>query len=147
MTKKNDLKQELIEAIQNEELQFNMSTWKVGWHNAIGTPATCNTASCMAGHIEALRPKLAKKLASKYISTYIYHGDIIKEIDHAALANEIWETETGEKCQLDFIGNRFNEKKKDEDWSYCADLNSVTRKEAIAHIRGRSKKWPLLPKS
>lgn len=135
-----NLKQELIEAIQNEELHFGMRQWKIGRHNRYATPATCNTASCMAGHIEALRPELAKKLAPKHTSTYVLAHTDHKDLDHEALAQEIWELETDTKCRLDFCGLNYDNTYGD------SDLDQITRKEAIAHIKGRSKKWPLLPK-
>lgn len=121
---KSDLKQDLIDSILNEELEFNMCLFKRGTQACV---ATCSTATCMAGHIEAVRPRLARKLKPKYV---LHQGP---SLDHASLAAEIWEIETGEKCRLDFFA--CNNPKA---------MHKITRREAVAHIRGTSKRWPQL---
>src|SRR5690606_2293203 len=131
MKKKSKLKKELIQAIQNEDNYFDMSTWKNKRSKSAATPATCRTASCMAGHIEALRPKLAKKLAP------MCTDQVYRVLNHEHLAVTIWEIETGQECRLDFHGLAY--------FGVCG-LDEISRKEAIAHIKGRNRKWPLLSK-
>lgn len=123
-TKVSDFKKELIASILDEQNKFDMREFKSGSNNQV---ATCKTALCMAGHIEALRPRLAKKLAAKHK----FYG----ELDHHDLAHAIWREETGQECRLDFFADMTE-----------TSMDVLTRKDAVAHIRGRSKKWPLLPK-
>lgn len=130
-TKASEFKKELIDSILNEQRKFDMCDWKAG---DLAKVATCKTALCMAGHIEALRPRLAKKLAADFTYPLGYNDEV--EIDHELLAEAIWKQETGEQCRLDFTGR-----------NNSTYLEELTRKDAVAHIRGRSKKWPLLPKS
>lgn len=124
-------KEELIASIQNENRHFDMGTWTTDNTKV----ATCGTACCMAGHIEALRPKLAKKLAPKFTDTELGY------IDHEQLAEEIWAEETGYECRLDFCALHHP---SDQGYdSQTGWMKAITRKEAIAHIRG-SKRWPQL---
>lgn len=117
------LKDELIEALKNEETFFNMEQWvKIGVDQTV--PATCQTASCMAGHIEALRPALAKALAPSCL--YRDYG-----VDHALLARKIWETEMKKPCELDFYG-----------YNTELGLEHLTRLDAIDHINGEHDEWP-----
>lgn len=128
------LKDELIESIRNEERQFDMSRWNsADGHGCVGWSSlpTCKTACCLAGHIEALRPKLAKNLANSLA------GDL--GLDHEGIARAIWEKEMGEDCRLDFRGASVQEKY----WPNTG-MEGISRSMAIAHIRGRSKRWPLL---
>lgn len=139
MTKKTtaaEFKKELIASIQNERRAFDMGRFTKSGDPE--RPATCGTACCIAGHIEALRPQLAKKLAPKCVSS-------AWGIDHENLAASIWKEVTGQECRFDFYGHEFV---IDHDqWGQVTkDLDGITRKEAIAHINGRSKRWPLLPK-
>ena len=127
MTKsKPTLKDELIAAIQNEDNRFDMSRFTTNDRRA-----TCKTACCMAGHIEALRPELAKKFLLEHSDLHLQGHS---SIDHEGLAAAIWEHEMGEKCRLDFFAYKF----KGE-----AYLEDITRKQAIAHIKGKSRNWPL----
>ncbi len=100
-----------------------------------GNVASCRTASCMAGHVEALRPQLTKKL----LPDYQFCGGAV---DHEKLARAIWKEETGKECTLDFLADNHPKEAKEDFESYA---ESVTRKEAVAHIRG-SKRWPQLGK-
>ena len=131
MTKKSKLKADLIASIAAPRRKFDMTVFMVedgkAGDGTAARAATCGTARCMAGHLEAIRPKLAKKLLPAYTEWFT--------VDHAELARAIWEYETGEKCLLDFMGNEFP-----------GDLGDITVEQAVAHIKGRSKKWPqLLP--
>ncbi len=119
-------KEELIASIQNEKRHFDMASFTTMDYDYEATyPANCKTASCMAGHIEALRPRLAKKLSKEIFPE--------GEIQHDWLAAEIWKQETGQKCRLDFFARNAE-----------PTIFQITREEAVAHIKGRSKKWPLL---
>lgn len=124
--KKGDLKQELIESILNENRRFDMSRWTTVIVDT--KPASCETACCMAGWIQALRPKLAKELLPADAEVFGMSG-----WDHTNLARAIWEHETGQECRLDFAGE-----------NHPSETTDITRKDAVAHIRGRSKRWPLL---
>lgn len=132
------LEQDLINAIENEQNHFNMASWSTDpdaceAHRLI----TCDTANCMAGHIVALRPKLAIKLAPAH--TVAYGSPAGKfHIRYDRLAAAIWKKETGEDCRLDFFAGKANE--------YEMDLESIedlTREDAVKHIRGEHPHWPL----
>ena len=139
-----EFKQELIDSILNEKRNFDMRSYTTDdWGVHDRKPAFCKTASCMAGHIEALRPRLAKKLAQKQFE----EGET--EIVHARLARDIWKEVTGEECRLAFFGETYDvRKERDElgEYEVKGDWFQATREEAVAHIKGRSKKWPLLAK-
>lgn len=119
-------REELIASILDEKRQFNMARYKSGT-----TPeaATCKTACCMIGHIQAIRQRRANQLLKAGFSTEI-------------VAEMIWEEETGAECRLDFYATKYNGKNP-EIWNGYGQ----SRKEAVAHIRGRSKIWPLLAKA
>lgn len=120
------LKDELIAAIKDEENHFGMERYTIS-KNEYMNAATCDTASCMAGWIEALRPYAARKLRSAYVNSD-------DEIDHCGLAARIWQDEMNEPCTLDFLAHGL----------HFHGLVSITREQAIAHIKGDSDKWPLL---
>lgn len=118
---------EIIASIQNEKRTFQMERFVTG--NQGADVATCKTACCMAGHIEALRRPLAKRLAKQggkfgELGDYLCHDDI---------AAEIYRRETGKECPLDFMGSRT-----------MADLDDLTREDAVNHIKGVNLDWPLL---
>ena len=119
------MNQDLIDSIQDEENKFGMENFATCTSDKI---PTCKTASCMAGHIVAQHRKLAKHLIEENRDKYFFC-----DIEYDILANDIWELVTGKPCRLDFFG--LNNKKS---------LPKITRKEAIAHIRGTSKTWPLI---
>ena len=112
--KRNRLVRDLVASIKDEGNLFDMSAFVGTW----------GTASCIAGHLWAVRPGLARRYAASA-------GDFWSYDDVAA---DIWRHETGEAfCPLDFFGQR-NKK----------NLSRITREEAIDHVRGVSKSWPQL---
>lgn len=113
---------DLIASIKNEQRTFDMSRWTVSGF-AIGVPATCGTACCIAGHIEAIRPELAARMVPE---------DHVR-VDHASLANAIYEHETGEECNLDFCG-----------YNTDTELQDLTREDAVLHILNENPEWPQL---
>jgi hypothetical protein len=124
----NQLEKDLIASINAPRRKFDMSKWHTKEEEA-GRVATCGTACCLAGHIEAIRPKLAKRLLPAYVHAW---GDYI---DHAGLARAIYREETGKPCRLDFHGDKSALGKR---------LDEITREEAVAHIKGKNPAWPLL---
>jgi len=110
----------LIAAIHDENVYFNMAEF-CRFNEA--SPATCETASCMAGHIEALYPEVTAEIIRRrgYMP------------DHAFLAEDVYKEVTGEKCRLDFFG-----------YFHPGDeLSPISRDAAILHIAGISEDWPL----
>jgi hypothetical protein len=124
------LKDELIAAIRNEQNMFYMGQWGHGLKDEMQL-VTCDTASCMGGHIEALRPELAKQLAKKHTNKFF------DEVRHGDLAAEIWHIEMGEECTLDFFGRNFEIRT-------CSDMEAITRDDAIRHIEDKHEDWPRL---
>ena len=148
LSKLEALKRDLIASIQNEKRTFNMGFFTKGGSyftdyasstgDYVAKPASCGTASCIAGHIEAIRPKVVKKLIKENGPYY----------EHEDLASAVWEAETGQECRLDFFGQSYQGPARlNEEYGCYVELEDITREEAIAHIRGRSKRWPLLTKS
>lgn len=121
------LKDELIAAIQNEENNFHMNYFVKQGTEHVKIPESCKTASCMAGHIVALR----KDLAAKFLPNCMYA--FTKTVDYCTLANKIWETEMNEKCTLDFMGYNLD----------VYSLDDITRQQAIDHINDTGD-WPRL---
>lgn len=120
---------DLIASIQNESRHFGMDRFRTLCPTAskqylAGKPATCGTASCMAGHLQAIRQPLAKRIIAEQWA--------FSPPPDETLADLIWERETGEPCPLDFLALGIDK-----------EMSKVTRADAIAHIRGRSKRWPL----
>lgn len=111
------LKDELITAIQNEDLNFDMSHFK-----EIGKELSTHTALCMGGHIMALRPERAKVLREEL------------RMSSAKTAARIWQEEMNEPCTLDFFAR--------EGQIYSRHLKDITRAEAVEHILGTSLIWP-----
>lgn len=129
---RDQLHADLVEAIRNEANAFDMryyTTTQRDFQPAIArvpeAVATCDTALCMAGHLEAVRPELAAELAPNYS----YAGG---HVSHSQLASAIYERVTGERCPLDFYG--INTTK---------DLDNLTREDAVLHILGEHDAWPL----
>lgn len=118
--KKTKFINDLIASITNEERTFEMWRWNTKDQYKL---ATCKTAACLAGHIEAVRPALAKKYAK-----------VEGAWNHSMIATRIWVHETGEACRLDFYGH-----------GIAGMMRPPSRKTAAAHIRGTSKIWPQLP--
>jgi hypothetical protein len=116
---------DLCDSILNEKRTFYMGNWCTRDDHGI---ATCGTASCIAGHIEAIRRPLAKKLVVTDKSL-LFSGMVC----HASLAEKIYIEETGERCPLDFLARR-----------HPRGINGVTRRTAVAHVKGTSKVWPQL---
>lgn len=132
--KQKEVHAKLIASISKESRRFDMSRWVFTGGEYIEEehrkPATCKTAACMAGHLEAIYPKQAKALVTS--------GDVTWSngvVRHELLAPLLYEKVTGEKCPLNFTADVAE---------FGKDLEQITRAEAIAHIRGNSKKWPLL---
>lgn len=133
------LKDELIQAIQNEANQFDMGGFCLATMDAntgVELPPSCDTALCMAGWIMALRQEKAKELITEELVKI--DGVGIKYIsavcDYATIAGQIWEEELGERCRLDFYGK------------YApTTLDELDRRDALDHIQGQSVIWPLLP--
>lgn len=133
---------EIIASITNEKLYFDMCKFTTspltrvleGEHEGewVEPLPTCATASCMAGHINARRRPLAKRLANKPEFRTGYNKE---DIDHAAVAREIYKRETGKVCRLDFLGLE----------STRLNLFELTRADAVAHIKGVHPTWPLFP--
>ena len=128
--KKAALIRDLVESIRAEDRVFQMEFWTTTdrdepFGSAHGDPATCDTASCIAGHLEAIRPVLAAELAYRY---RFPDG----EICHADLARAIYRAETGEaSCPFDFIG-----------YQSSKSLEEITREDAVAHVLGTNPEWP-----
>jgi hypothetical protein len=116
-----EAKRRLADSIRNEKREYNQCMWKLGDQNEL---ATCGTACCIAGHIEAIFRPQAKRLVGS-------HTDNTGYVDHVTLARDIWKTVTGKTCRFDFS---------------IPDLpGPIGREEAVAHIYGRlSEDWPLL---
>jgi hypothetical protein len=131
---------DLIASIENENRQFDMNRFVVDDADEKVVP-TCGTASCIAGHIEAIRRPLAKKLLAEcpeQVSDWWGHKKYDPPaVEHDLMAAKIYELETGEKCRLDFFGTRLPQDK----WNIKA-----SRRNAVAHIKGTSRIWPQLPK-
>lgn len=127
--KKDRLHADLIAAIRNEANAFDMR-WYTTIHRdrpgarRILDVATCDTALCMAGHLEAIRPELTAELAPRYTHDL--------DVSHAMLASAIYERATGERCPLDFYGDNTTK-----------DLRELTREDAVLHILGEHDAWPL----
>ena len=147
--KMNAFDRELVQALQNEDLQFDMGYYCVKGKE--GEPPSCETALCMAGHIVGtLRPAMAKAFAKldpvRFIvksGRYDVNGnyELFESYNYQKLALAIYEAETGQSCTLDFLGH-YREGKPS--WKY-SDLETVPRAKAIAHVRGNSVAWPRIP--
>ncbi len=118
----NTVDKALIAAIHDESVYFNMANFCRANQDL---PATCETASCMAGHIEALYPEVTAEIVRRrgYMP------------GHNILASAVYEEVTGEICRLDFFGY----------YHPGVDLGPISRDEAILHIAGISENWPLKP--
>jgi hypothetical protein len=134
MSKKSKFLKDLEASILAEDHTFNMRDFTTDYFDYFDydddpddvlPQVTCDTASCIAGHILAVRPGLARKFAKQY-------DDSSWTFD--ALAADVWYHETGEQCRLDFYGVNHTTKRFDND--------AITRAEAVAHIRGTSEVWP-----
>lgn len=131
----NKFDRELVARIANERTKFLMSRF-VKDSSAVNSVPTCGTARCMAGHIVALRPKLAKALVALHPEKYGHKADNQRGFSSPGLkfdnlASAIYQIETGKTCKLDFWGKNCS-----------TNLDLVSKSEAIAHIKGTSAKWP-----
>jgi hypothetical protein len=136
-----EAKEKLINSILNEKRTFDMGQFTTEDFDVEDKkPATCGTASCMAGHIEALWPSVAKRLAKEQLKEQ-EQKEPFACIDHEVLAADVWKEVTGKPCRFDFIGDTYRH--EDEDGGIDAWWHA-TREQAVAHIKGRSKNWPLL---
>lgn len=116
--KLNAFDHEIIASIMDEDMYFDMSRFTTG-NEAL--PATCDTASCMAGHIVALRPALTNKIIG--VRTCWLHG---------GLASDVYFRETGQECQFDFYASNTEK-----------GFTQITREDAVLHIKGEHPEWPL----
>lgn len=92
----------------------------VSFHKHVDAGAfSCETASCMGGHIESMDPEMAAMLWNSGVHS------------HKDIAIQIYEKHTGKPCGLDFFG--FN-------WEGDG-LAGITRKDAIEHIQGTHRSW------
>jgi hypothetical protein len=121
----NQLERDLIASITAPRRKFDMSKWHTKETKAV--TATCGTACCLAGHIEAIRPKVTKQLLRRFL----YEDG--EYINHAGLAAAIYAQETGKPCRLDFCGSTVPKR-----------MSEISREEAVAHIKGKNPDWPLL---
>lgn len=130
----NKFDRELVARIANERTTFKMDRFVK--HGTGYSVATCGTARCMAGHIVAMRPKLAKALVALHPEKYGPNADnqrgyISIGLKFDNLASAIYQVETGKPCKLDFWGDN------------CpTSLDLVSKSQAIAHIKGTSDNWP-----
>lgn len=131
-----EAKRKLAASIRNERRTYNQNYWTTGDDNQL---PKCGTASCLAGHIEALWPGVAKRLAPRHTNTWAsdYSGNTYHDIQHDKLAAAVWKQVTGAECRFDFEAcNMAN-----------AGFEPTDREAAVAHIWGRNRKWPLRRKS
>jgi hypothetical protein len=119
---------ELIGSITDEHHYFDMQYFTTQVDSTI--TATCNTASCMGGHIQALRSERAEELFDELIK----RNEIAPHFSsiHASIARIIYKEETGKPCKLDFFAV-----------NHRRPLGEQTREDAIAHIKGW-RDWPQL---
>jgi hypothetical protein len=131
-----EAKRKLAASIQNERRTYNQNYWTTGDANKL---PKCGTASCLAGHIEALWPRVAKRLAPLYTETRKseFTGHTYHTIMHAKLAAAVWKEVTGAECRFDFDLSNMT----------YAGFEPTDRDAAVAHIWGRNRKWPLHSKS
>ncbi len=130
--------QKIIDSISNEKRHFDMSRWVLPTKDDeyCQSRASCKTASCMAGHLEAAYPRQTAKLLSNDVhvdgvGNYTYRSGKIH--NHEQLAQDLYKELTGEECPLDFLADPIGK-----------EIDDITRAEAIAHLKGTSRKWPLL---
>ena len=123
-----EAKRKLAASIRNERRTYDQCRFTTEIGDKYTQPATCGTAACIAGHIEAIFPRVTQRLAPSY-SFELEQGL------HGALARAVWREVTGKPCRFDFSAGPDRE----EGGSY----RSPTREEAVAHIYGRNKSWPL----
>lgn len=117
----NEVDKRLIAAIHDEKTYFSMADFvRPGASEHV--PATCDTASCMAGHIVAMYTEVAKRAVTENSGI----------IDHESLAQLVYKKVTGEECRLDFYA-----------WGMGRNLSNITRDEVILHIAGINPEWPL----
>ena len=123
-------KRKLARSIRNERRNYDQKRYVVSGVPQ-NVPATCGTACCIAGHIEACWPGTARRLMAE--NDYGTDCGCIEcsrnpRIDHAQLARDIWQAVTGKPCRFDFSSGP----------GFAPD-----REDAVAHIYGRHKEWPL----
>lgn len=120
-----EAKRKLAASIRNEQRHYDQERFVIqgAEHDGI---ATCGTACCIAGHIEACWPRVAARLAK--LPEFHPSCDCCKDdIFHGELANAVWQEVTGKPCRFKFGVPPFD----------------PTREDAVAHIYGRHKRWPL----
>lgn len=130
----NKFDRELCARIANERTTFRMDRFVKD--QASDNVPTCKTARCMAGHIVALRSKLARALVALHPETYGQEAENQRGycsfgLKFDKLAAAIYQIETGKPCKLDFWGE-----------NCTTALDRVSKAQAIAHIKGTSADWP-----
>lgn len=124
-------KRKLARSIRNERRNYDQTRFVADGARK-DVPATCGTACCIAGHIEACWPGTARRLLAKNNYRLDCSCDDCSRnprIDHTVLAGDIWQAVTGKPCRFDF--------------SAGPEFAPPTREEAVAHIYGRHKEWKL----
>lgn len=125
-----EAKEKVIKSILNENRTFDMRTWTtMNLDEEYAKVATCATASCLAGHIEACWPTVAKRIAKGMLDGGGF-------VDHSVVADKVWKEVTGKKCRFDFFADTYE--------GEGSEMADITREEAVEHIKGRSKTWPLI---
>lgn len=124
-----EAKRKLAASIRNERRTYDQTRFNTLVGDDYLKPATCGTAACVAGHIEACWPRVTKRLAPSF-------SFAPNDVDHRALARAVWREVTGKPCRFDFSSGP---DLQDEN----GDVRYPTREEAVAHIYGRNKAWPL----
>lgn len=134
-------KRKLARSIRNDKRNYRQDRFTIGPINSV--PADCDTACCIAGHIEANWPGTTHRLIAqdpdKYLtppcncSVCVAAGARAGKLDHQLLAADVWEAVTGKPCRFDFSSGP----------GVLREANGITREDAVAHIYGRHKQWPL----
>lgn len=119
-----ELHSKLIARITAEDACFDMRTF-----TSDRELATCDTARCMAGHLEALYPELAKEVAATFRDESFFQ----LSLPHALIARHVYERVTGVECLLDFYASNTE-----------LALDQLTADMSVDHINGQSGRWPLL---
>jgi hypothetical protein len=142
----NKFDREIASAVRSENRRFDMRRFQTRRSGIRCRVATCKTATCLAGHIVALRRKLATALMDLHPEVYTYKSyrqgyyhkgtyvpsEPVATPKYATLAAAIYQIETGKECDLGFFG------------TYCssAGLETITREDALLHLAGKHPTWP-----
>lgn len=111
---------DLIGSIQNEQNHFDMSKWATKYTSEDEPVVSCETASCLAGHLVAIRPELLA--AGKTVT------GILRRL-HA--------TSGVTRLVRLFVLSPSTERGTPAD-----NLEDITREDAISHVLGANPDWP-----